>query len=279
MSKFAPFLIIFYLFGLYSCDGNLDFHQNLKSPSPSVKLNTLESMKKRGVLRWGADVIGGIPYVYEDPKNPRNYIGFEMDIAKSIAKYIGVQQELVIKTWDSLIPELQRKSFDMALNGIENTESRRKFVNYSVPYYVYSQQLSVRKETMDIKTLDDLKGKSVATLSGTAAEDILRQRPEIILSIHPEIIYSYKDLVDGKVDAVLLDTPIAAAYALPNPKLKNVGKSFAKGHYVIAFRKEDIQFQKVVNEAIQKMISSGELAAIFKKWNIMNSHQAELGIK
>ncbi|MDX1452159.1 MAG: ABC transporter substrate-binding protein [Oleiphilaceae bacterium] len=249
------------------------------SSEPEKPMTTFEKIQKEGVLKWGADVIGGVPYVYEDPDNPGQYIGFEMDIAKAIAKQLGVKQEMVIRAWDSLVPELQKGAFDMAMNGIENTEDRAKIVQFSEPYFVYSQQITVRKETDGVSTLDDLKGMRVATLSGTAAEDILRGIPEIEVHINPEIIYSYQELEDGSVDAVVLDTPIAAAYGATNPKFKNVGETFAPGHYVIAFRDEDKGLKQAVDQAIKAMKENGELARILTKWGIMNPHQKSIGIQ
>lgn len=240
---------------------------------------TLQSIQESGVLKWGADVIGGVPYVYEDPENPGTYIGFEMDIAKAIAAHLGVKQQLVIRAWDSLVPELQRESYDLAMNGLEDTEGREKIVLFSEPYFVYTQQITVRNDNDTVESIDDLKGLKVATLSGTAAEDILRSLPEVMVSINPEIIYSYKDLEDGKVDAVVLDTPIAAAYGAPNPKLKNVGESFGEGNYVIAFRDADSDLKNKVDEALQNLKASGELSKIYEKWGIMNSHQAKIGLK
>ncbi|MCL6584186.1 MAG: ABC transporter substrate-binding protein [bacterium] len=239
---------------------------------------SLERVKKAGVLLWGADVIGGVPYVYEDPNKPGTYIGFEMDIARSIARHLGVKQRLVIKAWDTLIPELQKGSFDMAMNGIEDTEDRRRLVLFSEPYFVYSQQITVKKETEGISTLEDLRGKKVATLSGTAAEDLLRKEPTIEVSINPEIIYSYRDLEEGMVDAVLLDKPIAVAYGATNPKLKNVGESFGEGTYVIAVRLEDRALLEAINAALKSMKESGELARILQRWGIMDEHQKRIGI-
>lgn len=241
--------------------------------------NSLQLVQRRGQLLWGADVVGGIPYVYEDPARPGTYIGFEMEIAESIARRLGVKAQLVIKPWDTLIPELQRGSFDLAMNGIENTEDRAKLVLFSDPYFVYSQQITVRKDTKDVATMDDLMGRKVATLSGTAAEDLLRARPGIQVQTNPEIIYSYRDLEEGKVDAVVLDTPIAAAYAAPNPNLRNVGQSFGEGHYVIAYRSEDNHLRTAVNQALLAMKESGELAAILRKYNIMDDHQASIGVR
>ena len=239
---------------------------------------SLERVRKAHVLLWGADVIGGIPYAFEDPKHPGTYVGFEVDIAREVAHQLGVEPKLVIRAWDTLIPELQKGSFDMAMNGIEDTPDRAAIVAFSKPYFVYSQQLTVRKGTPGIQTLGDLKGKTVATLSGTAAEDILRQTPGIKVVTHPEIIYSYRDLQSRRVDAVLLDSPIAAAYGASNPKLKNVGESFGEGQYVAAFRTEDQSLRDAVNVALEHLKRSGALKSIYQKWGLLDKHQARIGI-
>ena len=239
---------------------------------------SLDRVKRAGVLVWGADVIGGIPYAFEDPKHPGTYVGFEVDIVHEVAHQLGVQPKLVIRAWDTLIPELQKGSFDIAMNGIEDTPDRAAIVAFSDPYFVYSQQLTVREGTSGVSSLNDLKGKTVATLSGTAAEDILRQTAGIKVVTHPEIIYSYRDLQSRRVDAVLLDSPIAAAYGASNPKLKNVGESFGEGQYVAAFRKEDQSLRAAVNVALENLKRSGKLKAIYATWGILDKHQARIGI-
>lgn len=250
---------------------------DLRAARPETD-RSLERLKERNVLQWGADVVGGIPYVYEDPGNPGTYIGFEMDIARAIGRELGVETQLVIKAWDTLIPELQNGSFDMAMNGIEDTEDRSQIVRFSDPYYVYSQQITVRRETEGVASLEDLRGKTVATLSGTAAEDILRATEGINTATNPEIIYSYRDLELGRVDAVLLDTPIAAAYGSTNPKLKNVGRPFGDGRYVVAFREEDHALREAVNQALDRLKTSGELRRIYQRWGIMNEYQERIGV-
>lgn len=275
MKQIKTYLLILLILTL-----SIGCQKGVESPGTEKKQDTsLERVKKAGALLWGADVVGGIPYVYEDPKNKGSYIGFEMDIANAIAHQLGIEVRLVIKAWDTLIPELQKGSFDIAMNGIEDTEDRKKIVLFSDPYYIYSQKITVRKETKGISLLADLKGKKVATLSGTAAEDILRQTAGIHVVTNPEIIYSYKDLEDGKVDAVLLDTPIAAAYGATNPKLKNVGESFGEGQYVIALRKEDKALMDAVNQALTVLKNNGDLKAIYTKWGIMDPHQKKIGLK
>jgi polar amino acid transport system substrate-binding protein len=240
---------------------------------------SLERVQKTGVVLWGVDLVANVPYVYEDPKNPGSYIGFEMEIANAIARQLGVKVKIVSKPWDTLIPELQRESFDMVMNGIEDTEERKRIVLFSDPYFVYSQQITVRKETKGVRRLEDLKGKKVATLSGTAAEDILRETPGIQVIASPDLTYAYLDLQEGRADAVLLDTPVAAAYATPNPKLKNVGETLGEGRYVIAFRMEDKALRDAVNRVLVILKKNGELKAIYTKWGIMDDLQEKIDIR
>jgi len=119
----------------------------------------------------------------------------------------------------------------------------------------------------------------VATLSGTAAEDILRGTPAVRAVVHPEIVYSYRDLERGKVDAVLLDKPIAVAYGASNPRLQNVGESFAEGRYVIVLRREDAALCQAVDQALDQMKASGELGKILEKYGLMDAHQRQIGTR
>lgn len=273
MKKIAAFSLLL-LFGLMACTPD-----DKSADDKTMHDDSLETVKRSGLLRWGADVIGGEPYVFEDKKNPGTYIGFEVDIAASIAKRLGVKPKLIISPWDNLIPQLQKGDFDMAMNGIEGTEERSKIIMFSEPYFVYSQQITVREGTQGINTLKDLKGKKVATLSGTAAEDLLRATPYIQVQIYPEVIYSYRDLENGKVDAVVLDSPIAAAFGATNPKLRNTGKPFGEGVYVIAFRKDQVSLRDAINNILQQVKENGELKAIYEKWKIMSPQQEKIGIR
>lgn len=112
---------------------------------------------------------------------------------------------------DNLIPELQRGTFDIAMNGIEDIEDRHSIVAFSVPCFSYTQRITVRLENYDIHSFADLAGKRVGTLSGSAAEDLLRGMPGIKVSIATEAIYNFSDLEQGKIDAVVIDSPVTAA--------------------------------------------------------------------
>jgi polar amino acid transport system substrate-binding protein len=244
-------------------------------PAPSNP-GALEGIKKRGYLRWGSDAEGGAPYIFPDPKAPSKLIGFEVDLAEAIARELGVTAIQSQNAWDSLIPGLKRGDYDIAMNGIEITPQREQEVLFSVPYYVYTEQLVVRREEMGIRGMHDLKGRKVGTLSGTVAQDILTGLGNVDVKIYSGQVEPYEDLSLGRIDAVLLDLPIAAYYGKPNPRLRYAGAPVGEGYYGIAVRKGDTDLRDELNAVIKKLLASGELRRIYEKWDLWNEAQKKL---
>ncbi len=238
--------------------------------------HTLKKIKERGYLLWGTDLEGGAPYAFPDPENQNNIIGFEIDLAEAIGRKLGVKIKYVQNAWDSLIPSLERGDFDVAVNGIEITDERKKRVLFSIPYYIYSEQLVVRHDNENIKNLEDLKNKKVGTLQGAVAQEILEKIGGVKIKHYSGVVEPYEDLVLGRLDAVFLDYPIAAYYAKPNPKLKFVGPLIAEGYYGIAIRKEDKELKKEIDRALKHLIDTGELKKIYEKWGLWNEKQEKL---
>jgi polar amino acid transport system substrate-binding protein len=248
----------------------------LSCASAAHSSDAFENIQKRGHLLWGADAEGGAPYIFPDPKDPSKLIGFEVDLADEIARELGVKAKQAQNAWDSLIPALMRGDSDIAMNGIEITPQREKEVLFSRPYYVYTEQLVVRKNEAAIKSVDDLKGKKVGTLSGTVAQDILMKMGGVDVKIYAGQVEPYEDLAIGRIDAVLLDLPIAAYYAKPNPKLKYAGLPIGEGVYAIAIRRADKDLKKRIDEALVKLMRNGRLKEIYVKWDLWNDKQEKL---
>src|SRR5882724_4482065 len=134
---------------------------------------TLAAIRQRGEITWGGDVQGGEPYVYEDPSQPDHIIGFEVDVMAALARRLGVRSRMVQYAWSNLVPSLERGDFDVIANGLEATAERKERILLSEPYFVYAETLAVRRGS-DIRSVFDLKGKTVGTLNQTYAQDILR---------------------------------------------------------------------------------------------------------
>lgn len=250
---------------------------DLSSQAAERTDDALSIIRQRGVLRWGADAEGGAPYVYPDPDQPSRLIGFEVELAAALAHKLGVRAEMVQNMWDGLIPALQRRDFDIILNGLEIIDSRREQVLFSVPYYAYAQQIVVRKEDADGLRLADLRGKAVGVLSASAAERIMRDFGAADLRAYPGNVEGFRDLINRRIDAVVLDVPIAIYYLQKETQLKRSGAPFEPGYYGIAARKEDTSLVRALNQALVELRQEGVIEKIYSRYGVWDDRQSTLG--
>ncbi len=243
---------------------------------PVLAKDALEEIKDKRVLRWGADAEGGAPYVYPDPQQPGKLIGFEFEIAEAVARHLGVKAEMVQNQWDQLIPALDRGNFDIILNGLELTAENQQHIALSKPYFVYAQQIVTRQETPALDTIEALKGKRIGVLSSSVAQRLLQERKDLSLITYPGNVESFRDLKANRIDAVLLDLPIALFYAKPDPSLRLSGAPFAPGYYAIGVRKQDTNLLAAINEAIDHLSSCRTLECIYRKYGLWDERQALL---
>jgi polar amino acid transport system substrate-binding protein len=242
--------------------------------SGSARAVAVAELVKRGVLGWGGDLQGGAPYVFEDAAGGGKIRGVEVVFADALARRLGVKARFAQNDWSNLLPALERKDFDIALNGLEDTPVRRDRILLSVPYFVYGETLAVRKGDQH-DSLDALAGKKVGTLNQTVAHDLLKARP---LSV---VLYEgqqepYADLVAGRVDGVLLDHVIADIYGCPLPAVRCVPGDVARGVYVIGIRKNEPELKQALDRELGKMIADGELERILRGYKLWDERQKEL---
>ena len=232
-------------------------------------------------LRWGADAGDGVPYVFRDTKG--NLVGFEVDLKDALARELGREIEPVQCEFETIFPGLERGDFDFAMNGLEITPENMRRARFTRPYYVYQLQLQVRRGERRFRTLDELKEKGlrVSTLSESAAARLL-DRMGIDHDASPDQKAPYEDLKHGRVQAVLLDLPVAIYYAAPDPNLKYnrrvdglefAGPPFAEGFYGIAVKKDNEALARQLNEALARLLESGEIKRILQKWELWNVDQ------
>lgn len=228
-------------------------------------------------LQWGGDSEGGAPFIFLDANDPSRNLGFEVDLAEALAKELKRPIEFKQYEYVRLLDGLNRRDFDFAMNGIEITPQRSATYRMSRPYYVYQLQLSARKEETRFTTIEDLARLqlTVGTLEETAAQKTL-EAAGVPLRTYTTQDDPYKDLALGRLDAVLMDLPIAVYYGKPNERLKFVGQPFGEGAYGIAFRKQDEDLAKQFDDAIARLHESGELRRIYEKWEIWTDAQNRL---
>ena len=231
-------------------------------------------IKARGFFRWGADAEGGAPHVFPDPKDPSRLIGFEADLAQAIARKWGVRAEMVQNNWDGLVPALGRGSFDFILNGLEITPEHLRETAMSRPYFVFTQQIVAAKDRKDIAKFEDLKGRSVGVLSASQSQRLLEKLGGVKIVSYAGNSEPLRDIVAGRLDAALMDYPIAVYYARPYPQLKLSGRPFGCGYYGAAVNKGDAELLAALDKVFAELLAEGTLKSIYSKWGLWDTEMA-----
>lgn len=239
-----------------------------------VRADGLAAVKERGTLRWGGDLQGGEPYVFQDPEDDSRIVGFEVEIADAIARRLGVRAEFMQNDWGMLVPTLERGDFDVILNGLEVTEARRGRVAFTRPYFAFDAVLVVRKDD-PAKRLADLRGRRVGTLGGSLSHDFLAKEPGLDVVLYEGTEEPYLDLEQGRLDGVVLDDIIAARYGLVRPTLRAAG-SVGEGTYAMAVLPNESALLAALDQALADMMRDGELKTILETWKLWNGLQERL---
>lgn len=221
-------------------------------------------------FRWAADAESNAPYIFQDPKNPSIVKGFEYDIANALARRMNMKAMHVQNQWDGLIPGLSRGDYVAVINGIEVTEDRKREVLFSIPYYYTFEQLVVRTSDYKTNKLQDLRGKPVGALKNSLAERILKDMDFIECRSYEGEVNAFEDLTSGRIEAALVDFPIALYYTSIHPELKMVGEPIGEVVYAIAVHPNNPNLLERINLALSEMIDSGEMREILEKWNLWN---------
>jgi polar amino acid transport system substrate-binding protein len=237
----------------------------------------IATVRARGELRWGGDSQGGAPYVFQDPMDPNHLIGFEVDVAEALARKLGARARPVQGQWESLLQLLARGDFDVAINGIEVAEEKKRVSELSRPYYAAAEKITVRRgDPSAPRSLEALRGRRVGTLPGSLAERVLLRAGAEVLTYEGGQNDIYDDLRIGRTDAVLLDDPITRYYGAIEPSLEVVDGSFGEIQYAVGVKKGDLATLAAVNDAIDALAKDGTLAAIYARWGLWNEETARL---
>jgi polar amino acid transport system substrate-binding protein len=236
--------------------------------------SALDRIRARGELTWGADEQGGEPYVFEDPARGGALVGFEVDLADALARALGVRARFVQNDWTTLIPSLERGTFDVALNGIEVTPALAARVAFSRPYYAFTEQLIARRGDTRIRDLASIAGLRVGTLAGSWSWE-LAARAGANAVPYDGVDESFFDLAHDRIDALLLDDIIVARYIGRHPSLAVVG-DVADGVYAIAMRPADRQLAAAIDRALGELHASGAWRRVLARWQLDGPRQAAL---
>jgi polar amino acid transport system substrate-binding protein len=231
-------------------------------------------------FRWAGDAEGGAPFVEADPSHPDTVTGFDVEIAALLARGLRREPRFVMITFTSIDQSITRGDAEIGLSGIEDTPARRATLAPTIPYYEFREVLSVRTtDAMRFQTLEDLRGHSVATLSGTIAHDILLRAEHdhgIRALAYEDDVHPYSDLVLGRVDAVLLDNVLAERRRRFISGFTIQPGTIAVGHYVGVLAASNTALRDACNEILRTAMRDGSLEDIFRRWKVWNDDQPKL---
>ncbi|GBQ21167.1 amino acid ABC transporter permease [Acetobacter estunensis NRIC 0472] len=227
------------------------------------------------VLKWGADGTSNVPYTFHDPSDENRMSGFEYDIMEEIGRRLGRESQFVQNDWDGLIPGLQRNFYEMVICGIEMTPEHMDAVDFSQPYYMTSERIVVRRDQAGLDSYERLGGHVIGTVKDTLAERMMGERHDITVRGYDEESNMFADLRNKRLDAILIDGPIALFYGEADPDFRIVGPPVGHLSYGIAFAKgANIELRHQVDAALKAMVADGTLHRILARWNLWTPEMA-----
>ena len=234
--------------------------------SRPAEAQTVDEIIKRGKARIGV-LIGAPPYGSVDAQG--NAIGYDMDVANLVGKYLGVPIEVTHLTPPARIPALEAGKVDMLISTLAPTPERARAILFTIPYSAFQTGIYAKKST-PIKTWADLKGMKVGVNRGSSVErEFTNREKELGLTIlrFEDDSTVMQALFSGQVQAIA--GPDAQAHAAM--KAKGDTETEAKFFFGIqpnsmAVRKGATDLHQWLNNVIYYIKQNGELNAVSEKW-------------
>ena len=239
-------------FGLFGCSG-------VKDEKATTKVSKLDNLKEKGkiVIGTSADYP---PYEFHKSIDGKDTIvGFDIEVAKEIAKDLGVELEIKDMKFDGLLAALETGNIDFVAAGMTPTEERKKNVGFSKVYYTAVQCVVVRTEDKGtIKSLEDLKNKKVGVQKGAIQEELATKQ---LTNSEIKPLGKVSDLMlsldTKKVDAVIVELPVAMSYVQKNTSLalSEIQLKTEEEGSAIAVKKGNEDLVSAINTTIDRLLS------------------------
>lgn len=208
------------------------------------------------------------PMEYVDEN--KNIVGFGPDLIAAMAEAGDFDYELRNTAWDGIFAGLETGNYDAICSSVTITDERKQTMDFSEPYVNAGQMLVVDKNTQGVSALKDLVGKKVGAQIGTTGAMEIAKVEGVVLATYDEVGLAFEDLANGRILGVVADSPIAADFAMQNPKfkerLKVVGEPFTDEWLGIAVKKGNAAVLKLINDDFAKVKASGKLDALSDTW-------------
>ena len=232
-------------------------------PVPADRLATIQSNGKLVVALEGA----WQPWSFHDESD--TLVGYDVEVSRAIAEKLGVEPEYVESDWDSLFAGLDAGRYDLVCNGVEVTEERAKTYDFTTPYGYIHTALAVRKDNEDIKSFEDLAGKTTANSLASTYMELAESYGATVQGIDT-LEETIQLLTAGRIDATLNADVSFYDYlnVHPDADFKLVAQTEEASHVAIPLVKGDTtaSLLDAINNAIDELRADGTLKELSEKY-------------
>jgi glutamate transport system substrate-binding protein len=225
---------------------------------------TMKAIQDKGVLKVGTKFDQPL---YGEKQINGEITGFDVEIAKIIAKALGVKAEFVEAVSKNREPFIKAGTVDIVVATYTINDKRKKEVSFAGPYYQTGQSILVKADNTTITKKEDLAGKRVCSVEGsTPADRIKTLVPTAKLTLFAAYGECVEGIKNGQLDAMTTDEAILLGLVSKNEgELKVVGEQFSVEPYGIGLKLDDKTFRDFVNDTLEKAQSDGSYKEAYDK--------------
>ena len=234
-----------------------------------AKKSTLEQILRNGELRVGFEA-GYMPFEMTDKRG--NFVGFDIDVAKEMAKAMGVKFTPVNTAWDGIIPALMTDKFDIIMSGMTITQERNLKVNFADPYIIVGQTILLDKKhegtVKSYRDLNDPKYIVTSKLGTTGEQAVRRMIPRATYKSFETETEAALEVVNGRAAAFVYDLPYNVVFMAQQgaDKLVFLDEPFTFEPLAWAVNKGDPDFLNWLNNFLRQIKNDGRYEQIYNKW-------------
>lgn len=225
--------------------------------------DSLARVQKAGEVSFAMS--GGYPpFNFYNDQN--ELVGFDVDVAREVAKRLDVNFKPVTTEWSGIIEGLRSGAYDGILGSMAVTEKRLEVVNFSTPYYYSGAQVVVKKGA-PYTAPDQLKGKAIGVVTGTTYANDAEKLGAGDVKLYKDDTHTLTELNNGVVDGVITDR-VVGVNAMNSGKfdIALLGMPLRGEDIAVALRKGDDTLLAEVDKILTAMHTDGTLSALSRKW-------------